>query len=143
MVFYLLRRRRLCYDIPSLLWSHFVETGSICLLGYLFNFLPYFLIDRPMFLHNYLPALIFKILLLCVVIEHLYSVFEYLQLQRILFAYKVVLVAWLASILLVFYKFSMLSYGNRIGQSVSPVTATNILDLQWKNTWDFILHNES
>lgn len=96
-----------------------------------------------MFLHNYLPALVFKIILLCVVIEHLYTLLELFQSRIALLVYKFGLTAWLAGILLVFYKFSMLSYGNRIGQSILPVSATDILDLQWKNTWDFILHNDA
>lgn len=94
-----------------------------------------------MFLHNYLPALVFKILLLCVVLEHLYSVIMALHLRMLAILYKCVLTLWFASVLYVFMKFSALSYG-WIGIN-GLVTAENIMDLQWKNTWDFILHADS
>jgi dolichyl-phosphate-mannose-protein mannosyltransferase len=37
---------------------------SILLAGYLFNYLPFFLIDRPMYLYHYFTALLFLVLLL-------------------------------------------------------------------------------
>lgn len=92
-----------------------------------------------MFLHNYLPALVFKILLLCVVVEHMDKVMIVMKLNVIVTLYRISLALWLTCILYVFFKFSALTYGNWIGSN-DVVSASNILDLQWKNTWDFILH---
>lgn len=139
LILYTLRRRRLCFDLAEPAWNHFVTRGAVCMFGYLFNFVPYFLVDKPMFLHNYLPALIFKILLLCIVVEHLHTVLRTMKWRVAVFGYNCLLLAWLGSILYVFVRFSALSYGNWIGSN-GLVTAENILELQWKNTWDFILH---
>lgn len=140
-IFYSLRRHRLCYDISDAAWNHFVSTGSICFFGYLFNFVPYFLVDKPMFLHNYLPALLFKIMLLTFVVEHLNTVFGDLKLRFVSIVFRVLLALWMLSILYVFVKFSTLSYGKSI-VSDGLVTSEKIVELQWKNTWDFILHTE-
>ena len=44
--------------------------------GYLLNYLPYFLTDRTLFLHHYLPAVIFKILAFAVIIDHIYKFYN-------------------------------------------------------------------
>lgn len=94
-----------------------------------------------MFLHNYLPALLFKIMLLTFVVEHLNTVFADLKLRFVAIVYKTLLALWMLSILYVFVKFSTLSYGTSI-VSDGIVTSEKIVELQWKNTWDFILHTE-
>lgn len=116
-----------------------MASGSVCFLGYLFNYVPYFLVDRALFLHNYLPALMFKIMLLCIVLDHINVVVNMWHVQLVAISYKALLAAWLASVVYVFVKFSTLSYGHLIGNN-GTITADDILQLQWKNTWDFILH---
>ena len=107
LVFYLLRRRRRCYDIPegntksmlylnnlaliiSLLfcdyynfliffiitetWNKYVTVGEVLLGGYLCHFLPFFFCDRTLFLHHYLPAYAYKIMLSAFVVTHIYHV---------------------------------------------------------------------
>lgn len=54
------------------LWERFTEVGWIFFAGYLLHYLPFFAIDRTMFLYHYLPALYFKILLLAAMVEHVY-----------------------------------------------------------------------
>lgn len=142
LAIYLLRRRRLCYDINAETWSQFCTCGEILFAGYFIHFLPYFFVERSMFLHNYLPALMFKILLLCFVIEHLYKVIrEWFKSRALCFAYIVAVIIWLLYVVYVFKQFSILSYGvSQIdGRTVS---ADDILSLRWKDTWDFILHKE-
>ena len=109
LVFYLLRRRRLCYDIPEGkflspflqkrkvfvlknsisdllykhniflltfldIWTNYVTVGEVLLGGYACHFLPFFFVDRTLFLHHYLPAYAFKIMLSAFVITHIHQV---------------------------------------------------------------------
>ena len=88
-VFYLLRRKRMVFDIPqgemacselccgvsfTSLAADFVQwwTGGALLgVGWLLHYAPYFLLSRVLFLHHYLPALPFKFMLMAVVFEHI------------------------------------------------------------------------
>ncbi|CAH1786387.1 unnamed protein product [Owenia fusiformis] len=74
IVFYMLRRQRLCFDVPEGEWQRFLFTGVVFLSGYFFNYLPYCLMDTKLFLHNYLPAVYFKILSTVAVLDHLYHI---------------------------------------------------------------------
>lgn len=44
--------------------------GALCVGGWAVNYLPFFLMDKTLFLYHYLPALTFQILLLPVVLQH-------------------------------------------------------------------------
>lgn len=139
---YLLRRRRQCYDIDEVTWTQFIRCGEILFVGYFVHFVPYFFVERTLFLHNYLVALIFKIMLLCFIVEHLYVLIgKVLQLRMLLNYYCVAVVAWLVGVLLVFKWFSILTYGS-LEIDGKPVSADDIIPLRWKDTWDFILHKE-
>lgn len=90
-----------------------------------------------MFLHNYLPAFLYKILLLCFVIEHLAIVLGRVIRSMVLLAiYKAAVVFWLCAIVWVFQQFLVLSYGT------TRLTADDVIRLRWKDTWDFILHKD-
>jgi len=56
-------------------WRSFVVVGEVLLLGFLFHYVPYFFVERTLFLHHYLPAFTFKVLLMAAVIEHLHRLF--------------------------------------------------------------------
>lgn len=75
LVFYTLRRRRMCFDITDQEWNKFCNIGRIFFAGYLLHYLPFIFIERTLFLHHYLPAFIFKLLLTAATIEHLYYLF--------------------------------------------------------------------
>ncbi|EFX72725.1 hypothetical protein DAPPUDRAFT_227345 [Daphnia pulex] len=135
LIFYLLRQRRQCYDIHEEAWNQFRTTGEVLLVGYVFHFLPYFFVDHTLFLHHYLPALAFKLLLNAALVEHLY------YLTRLVFAKQffnwmciLIVLTWMSGILMVFNKFLPLSYG------LGPMNASQILDLKLRETWDFIVH---
>ncbi|XP_072376843.1 protein O-mannosyltransferase 1 [Diabrotica undecimpunctata] len=135
LVIYLLRRRRQCYDLHPHIWTQFQKTGEIFFTGYLFHYLPYFFVDRTLFLHNYLPAYAFKTLLLVATIEHVYVVLhDVFRVKFLKMLFLVVLVIWLGWVVYVFKKFSVLSYGT------TDLTTEDILKLRWKDTWDFIVH---
>lgn len=44
--------------------------GALCIGGWALNYLPFFLMERMLFLYHYLPALTFQILLLPIVMQH-------------------------------------------------------------------------
>ncbi|KAL7734893.1 hypothetical protein ACLKA6_011167 [Drosophila palustris] len=139
LIFYAVRRRRLCFDVSSGEWRRFLIAGDTFYVGYLVHYLPYFFVDRTLFLHNYLPAFIFKLLLLCYVLEHL----DYLLrrhcigrgaiLKHMVRIYRLAVILWLFAVFFVFVKFLPLSYGSR------KMSAKEITNLRWKDTWDFIL----
>ncbi|XP_053954474.1 protein O-mannosyltransferase 1 [Anastrepha ludens] len=150
-VFYVLRRRRLHFDLPEREWKRFREVGDIFLVGYLMHYLPYFTVDRALFLHNYLPAFLFKLLLLCYVLEHIdyllrlrcYSDTDasgqgvlhqkWIWLAR---GYRLGIIVWFMSVVWVFLKFLPLTYG------IQKITAQEVISLRWKDTWDFILQRQ-
>jgi len=126
-IFYLLRRKRHFYDISDHQWNKFVRFGQLFTIGYLVYLVPYFLSDRTLFLHHYLPALVFKLLLMAALIEHL----------KCLIPSKVInsLVAILMSfIIYTYFKFLPLSYGT------GKLTASDIMSLKWSSSWQLIVH---
>ncbi|XP_063358318.1 protein O-mannosyltransferase 1 [Cydia amplana] len=132
-----LRGRRACPDLPERAAERFLAAGRVLFLGYWLHYLPYFFVDRTLFLHHYLPAYTFKILLLAYVIEHVYYRLRLLERRRPLVNLFVVCVAvWLAYVVITFKKFSVLNYGN------VDLTETELMNLRWKDTWDFILHKK-
>lgn len=52
-------------------------------VGYGLHYIPYFFIDRTLFLHHYLPALVFKILLCAAFIQHLASIVRLVNKNKI------------------------------------------------------------
>lgn len=51
-------------------WLRWVLAGALCAGGWAVNYLPFFLMEKTLFLYHYLPALTFQILLLPVVLQH-------------------------------------------------------------------------
>ena len=55
-------------------WHEFLWLGQVFLAGYLVNLIPYTGVDRTLFLHHYLPAVIYKLLLTAGLVEHGYKI---------------------------------------------------------------------
>lgn len=87
-----------------------------------------------MFLHNYMPALVYKIMLLCCVADHIGVILSTTVIRRVFF--KLTIVVWMLAVVWVFIRFSVLSYGT------SQLTGNDLHALRWKDTWDFILHKD-
>lgn len=132
LVFYLLRRRRQIIDLNDQEWMKFQNIGFTFLLGYLINFVPYFFVERTLFLHNYLPALVYKICLLCFLVEHVYDILRKSNQNLIILAYKLLVVTWLFYVFHVFRTFLSVSYGR------TRLTTDYVMSLRWRSTWDFI-----
>lgn len=163
LVFYILRRERLQYDIdegmglvscylllPVLCklfqnlyfqssddWNRYLLTGQVAAVGYLLHFLPYFLCERTLFLHYYLPALLFKIILIAAVTAHLEVVMsargKLQQQKHIMLALYVALISAAAY---TFLQFLPLSYGLR------DLSAADVLQLKWRKTWHLLIHKQ-
>jgi len=103
-----------------------VKYDTLCgflFMGWSLHYLPFFLMGRQLFLHHYLPALYFAILLLCAVFDFLTSTFRprwRLQIAAVL----VIVAIWNFSI------FSPLIYGN-------TWTKEECQKARWLRTWDF------
>ncbi|XP_068974791.1 uncharacterized protein [Bombus flavifrons] len=135
LIFYMLRRKRMCFDIAYEEWKKFVNVGSMLLAGYLLHFLPFIFVERTLFLHHYLPAFIFKLLLTAATIEHLYYIIRVrYQHNFLIYTLKFCTIVWMTFIIYVFKKFIILSYGT------THLSAKEVLKFRWKDTWDFIIH---
>lgn len=55
---------------PADAWQQWALAGALCVGGWALNYLPFFLMEKTLFLYHYLPALTFQILLLPVVLQH-------------------------------------------------------------------------
>lgn len=77
LIFYIKRER---YDLNSgdavLLdaWEEFANVGQVLLGGYLFHYLPFFFCDRTLFIHHYLTAYSFKIMLTSFLLHHFHRI---------------------------------------------------------------------
>ena len=114
LVFYLLRRRRLCYDIDEAEVQRFCTAGEVLLTGYLLHFLPSFFYDRTLFLHHYLPAYLFKLMLAGYFVTHVHYLmakFTGNKLANSIFSLGVFV--WSLGAVYVFIQFSGLSYAHR------------------------------
>ncbi|KAH8379658.1 hypothetical protein KR009_006425 [Drosophila setifemur] len=136
LAFYAIRRRRLCFDLSEQEWQKFLIAGDTFFMGYLMHYLPYFFVDRTLFLHHYLPAFVFKLLLLCFVVEHV----DYLLRRHytgrgvhLVRMYRLFLILWLVAVFSVFVKFLPFSYGAR------KMSVGEVRRLRWKDTWDFVM----
>jgi dolichyl-phosphate-mannose-protein mannosyltransferase len=92
-------------------------------MGWGLHYFPFFLMSRQLFLHHYLPALYFAILLLCAVFDFMTSTLRprwRLQIAAVL----IILAVWNFSI------FSPLVYGN-------TWTRDECEKAKWFKTWDF------
>lgn len=135
--FYLLRRKRMVFDIPQadfMLWW----TGGVLLgVGWLLHYAPYFLLSRVLFLHHYLPALPFKFMLMAVVMEHLLTWSRQVLNRRfallLWYSYYVVTSFITLCCVISFIVFFPFTYG------YPALTRDQILARQWKSTWDLLI----
>ena len=98
---------------------------AFLLAGYAVNFVPFMFIDRPMFLYHYLFALVFAILLTCVMLSLLFDW------QRQKYGHAVMKrTSWAIAIVVVlgFLYFLPLSYG-------FPLSQSDLRQYMWLPTW--------
>ncbi|XP_037014427.2 protein O-mannosyl-transferase 1 isoform X2 [Artibeus jamaicensis] len=128
---YLLRRRRNIHDLPEDSWQRWALAGALCAGGWAVNYLPFFLMEKTLFLYHYLPALAFQILLLPAVLQHVGEHLCRSELQKSLFGALVV--AWFSAACRVFAMLRPLTYGDT---SLSP---SELQALRWRESWDILI----
>ncbi|XP_048368351.1 protein O-mannosyl-transferase 1 isoform X4 [Sphaerodactylus townsendi] len=139
-LWYLLRRRRNIHDIPEDAWWQWVSAGGLCVGGWAMNYLPFFLMEKTLFLYHYLPAVTFQILLLPIVLQHMSD--HLCRISGSLCPFRSVLsksmhsafvVAWFSSVYLTYLTFRPLTYGE------PPLSKAELQNLRWKDSWDLLI----
>uniref|UniRef100_A0A8D0HI81 Protein O-mannosyl-transferase 1 n=1 Tax=Sphenodon punctatus TaxID=8508 RepID=A0A8D0HI81_SPHPU len=130
-LWYLLRRQRNIFDIPEDAWCLWVSTGGLCVGGWAVNYLPFFLMEKTLFLYHYLPSLTFQILLIPAVLQHVSDHLCRSPLSKNMCSAFVV--AWFSSVYLVYHTFSPLTYGK------PSLSAAELTTLRWKESWDLLI----
>ncbi|XP_013362067.1 PREDICTED: protein O-mannosyl-transferase 1 isoform X3 [Chinchilla lanigera] len=130
-LWYLLRRRRGIHDLPEDMWLRWALAGTLCAGGWALNYLPFFLMEKTLFLYHYLPALTFQLLLLPPVLQHVSDHLCRTRLQRSVFSALVI--AWYSAACHVSNMLRPLTYGDR---ALSP---GELLALRWKDSWDILI----
>uniref|UniRef100_A0A8C9VVY9 Protein O-mannosyl-transferase 1 n=1 Tax=Scleropages formosus TaxID=113540 RepID=A0A8C9VVY9_SCLFO len=130
-VWHLLRHQRRSLDVSKDAWRQFAEAGAVCGGGWLVNYLPFFMMEKTLFLYHYLPALTFKILLLPVVLEHLHThILRSPSQRRVL---EGTVLAALAAVYLCYRALSPVTYGQ------PELNSTQLASLRWRESWDILL----
>ncbi|XP_048773923.2 protein O-mannosyl-transferase 1-like [Ostrea edulis] len=128
---YLMRRQRGFFDLEEEDWTQFAFLGELLVGGYLLHYLPFFLTDRTLFLHSYLPCVVYKILVLAALTDHFYFLTN--RVAYIPTVLTTLMLGLVIAMLWAFYKLSPFSYGS------TSLKAEEILGLMWKDTWDFLI----
>ena len=126
------------YCFPAELFSHFVLAGEVLVGGYLIHYLPFFFYDRTLFVSHYLPAYLFKIMVVAFIGDHLQRAAAAAAtpaasrlLQRSASALALAFCLCAGAVAL---RFAPLALG------FVPLTGEEVRALQWRDTWDLIVH---
>ncbi|KJE93871.1 mannosyltransferase, variant [Capsaspora owczarzaki ATCC 30864] len=122
---YIIRTRRGCHDMDAEGKRKFQLIGDFFLLGWLLHYIPFFAMERQLFLHHYLPAHMFGILAVAALFDHLLVRLQDRWRRRLL---GLLLVTFLYG----FWYFAPLSYA-------SPIEVADVPKMKWLSTWDFML----
>ncbi|KAH0615397.1 hypothetical protein JD844_004589 [Phrynosoma platyrhinos] len=133
-LWYLLRRRRNICDIPEEVWWQWVLAGSLCVGGWAVNYLPFFLMEKTLFLYHYLPAITFQILLIPIVFQHISDYLCRSQLSKNM--HNAFVVAWFSSVYYTYHTFRPLTYGE------PPLSTAELQNLRWKDSWDILIKRQ-
>ncbi|CAK9437536.1 uncharacterized protein LODBEIA_P19140 [Lodderomyces beijingensis] len=106
--------------VDTLAKSQFYDNSSVYLLGWLLHFIPYVYMERNLYLHHYLPALVFAIL----------NLGEYVQYQNNKYIRAGLVCAITGAVAYCFMSFIPLVYGS--GWTVSECEAH-----RWFPGWNF------
>ena len=133
--FSILRWQRGYNDYDSINYKRFDYEIGMSVLGWAFHYFPFFLMQRQLFLHHYLPALYFAIIALCQVYDFAMSRIEGPFGFRDSPAIgRTGVVAFLAASVVAFTIYAPLSYGN-------PWTQDSCKNVKLFDTWDFDCNN--
>lgn len=131
------RSLRLAHSLQATLWGANLTIdryGGFMFLQWFFHFLPFFGMQRQLFLHHYFPALYFAILLLGLLTQTALDTLGALSVRVL--GYKprkmerTLLFIATAAVVITFIRFAPLGYG-------FPMTKTQCTRLKWLARWDF------
>ncbi|RIA99183.1 glycosyltransferase family 39 protein [Glomus cerebriforme] len=122
LFWYSVRQKRKYIEFSPAQWAHFLYIGKICAFGWLLHYLPFCIMGRVTYLHHYLPALYFSILMAGFLFDH-FTVYCSLMTKKIIFGISYAL------IIIVFWYFKDIAYGINYA-------ASELKGRKWLNTWD-------
>lgn len=104
------------------MYEHISRSSGFLFVGWAVHYIPFFFMDRELYLHHYLPALYFSVLL--------FTTFFDLAITGASFSRKMIVSGLLIMLVLwSFSKFYPLSYG-------SQMSDVSCKSLKWKKKWD-------
>ncbi|KAJ5110822.1 hypothetical protein N7532_001357 [Penicillium argentinense] len=125
-----LRWQRSCGDYKHATFKRFDYEVGTSVLGWFFHYFPFYLMARQLFLHHYLPALYFAIMVLCQEFDFLFNRFKSLGLASKPVIGNIVMSAFVGLSIAAFAIYSPLIYGN-------PWTQSACESAKLLSTWDF------
>ena len=129
--FSVLRWQRGCNDYDNVNFKRFDYEIGTTVLGWAFHYFPFFLMQRQLFLHHYLPALYFAVIAVCQIYDfgmsRIEGPFGFRDNPMI---GRSGVVAFLAASIVAFTIYAPLSYGN-------PWTQEQCRSVKLLDTWDF------
>ncbi|XP_071948165.1 protein O-mannosyl-transferase 1-like [Antedon mediterranea] len=134
VLIFVVRQRRQCQDLNDDEWERLLQSSLLLFGGWLIHYLPFFLMERTLFIHHYLSALIFKIILLAVTIEVIYS--HVLRSSNLRNVFLSLLAVWCTSVFITYLSFRPLTFGDR------SLSMSELHSLQWLDTWNFLIRNK-
>lgn len=125
-----LRWQRSCGDYQHVTFKRFDYELGTTVLGWAFHYFPFYLMARQLFLHHYLPALYFAIMLLCQVFDFAFYRVRPLGLSSRPIIGHILITGFLILSIISFTIFSPLVYGN-------PWTQGACNRVRLLSDWDF------
>jgi dolichyl-phosphate-mannose-protein mannosyltransferase len=125
-----LRWQRSCGDYKHVSFKRFDYEVGTTVLGWFFHYFPFYLMARQLFLHHYLPALYFAIMVFCQEFDFVFNRFKSLGFTSKPIIGKAVMAAFLGLSVAVFTFYAPLVYGN-------PWTQSACESSKLLSGWDF------
>lgn len=119
----MLRQKRGAQDLLDSTIVFYDRTATFLFIGYAMHFFPFFLMSRQLFIHHYLPALYFAVLMLALLFDLLTAGLR--PRYRLAAASAMILVA-----VMTFSEFSPITYAQ-------PWTLRSCERARWMKPWDF------
>lgn len=125
-----LRWQRGFEDYQAVTFKRFDYEIGTSVLGWACHYLPFYLMQRQLFLHHYLPALYFAVMTLCQIYDFLTNRISSLGLRERPAVGRVGAMVFLGLSIVAFGLFAPLAYGN-------PWTQSACKRVKLFDTWDF------
>jgi len=129
-----LRWQRSCGDYDNVTFRRFDYEIGTTVLAWAFHYFPFFLMQRQLFLHHYLPALYFAIVALCQIYDFLTARISSLGIRDKPVIGQAGAVVFLALSVVVFSLYAPLAYGN-------TWTKDECNKVKLLETWDWDCNN--